>query len=121
MSPSFDLGGRVALEHRGHRHPLPRQQILEAFVPRLLELLAAIASDPDTLAARYGPLCGLAGRDVTVFRGPTSGGGPDRIHGPCLGIDRYGALVIDTTAGRLHLESGSLTDPAAAWHGPADG
>jgi BirA family biotin operon repressor/biotin-[acetyl-CoA-carboxylase] ligase len=102
-------------------HPLPRQRLLEAFVPRLLELLAEIASDPDTLAARYRPLCALTGRDVTVFRGPTSGGGPDRIQGPCLGIDRYGALVIDTVAGRLHLESGSLTDPAAAWHGLADG
>jgi BirA family biotin operon repressor/biotin-[acetyl-CoA-carboxylase] ligase len=102
-------------------HPLPRQRLLEAFVPGLLELLAEIANDPDTLAARYRPLCGLTGRDVTVFRGPSSGEGPDRIQGPCLGIDRYGALVIDTIAGRLHLESGSLTDPAAAWHGLADG
>jgi BirA family biotin operon repressor/biotin-[acetyl-CoA-carboxylase] ligase len=102
-------------------HPLPRQQLLEAFVPRLLALLAEMASDPDTLAARYRPLCALTGRDVTVFHGPTSERGPDRVHGPCLGIDRYGALVIDTVAGRLHLESGSLTDPADAWHGPADG
>jgi BirA family biotin operon repressor/biotin-[acetyl-CoA-carboxylase] ligase len=102
-------------------HPLPRQQILEAFVPRLLGLLAGITRDPDTLAARYRPLCSLTGRDVTVFRGPTSEGAPDRVHGPCLGIDRHGALVIDTVAGRLHVASGSLTDPAAAWHGPAAG
>ena len=102
-------------------HPLPRQRLLEAFVPRLLELLAAMAADPDVLAARYRPLCGLTGRDVTVFRGPASGGAPDRVHGPCLGIDRHGALVIDTVAGRLHLASGSLTDPAAAWRGPAAG
>ena len=102
-------------------HPVPRQRLLEAFVPRLLALLAEVASDPDALAARYRPLCALTGRDVTVFRGPTPGGGPDRVHGPCLGIDRYGALVIDTVAGRLHLESGSLTDPAAAWRGTVDG
>jgi BirA family biotin operon repressor/biotin-[acetyl-CoA-carboxylase] ligase len=101
--------------------PLPRERLLGAFVPRLLALLAEMASDPDALAARYRPLCALTGRDVTVFRGPSAGGGPDRIHGPCLGIDRYGALVIDTVAGRLHLESGSLTDPAAAWRGPTDG
>jgi len=102
-------------------HPLPRQRLLEAFVPRLLALLAEMAGDPDALAARYRPLCALTGRDVTVFRGPTAGGGTERVHGPCLGIDRYGALVIDTVAGRLHLESGSLTDPAAAWRGPAAG
>jgi hypothetical protein len=40
-------------------------------------------------------------------------------HGPCLGIDRSGALVLDTVVGRLHVESGSLSDPAAAWHGEA--
>jgi len=101
--------------------PLPRQRLLEAFVPRLLALLAAMAADPDTLAARYRPLCALAGRDVAVFRGPTAGGGAERVHGPCLGIDRYGALVIDTIAGRLHIESGSLTDPADVWRGPAPG
>jgi len=100
--------------------PLPRQRCLEAFVPRLLGLLAEMAADPDVLAARYRPLCSLTGRDVTVFRGLTARGGPDRVQGPCVGIDRYGALVIDTVAGRLHIESGSLTDPAAAWHGSAD-
>jgi len=101
-------------------HPLPRQRLIEVFVPRLLELLAAMAADPDVLAARYRPLCSLTGHDVTVFRSIAADGGPDRVQGPCLGIDRYGALVIDTVAGRLHLASGSLTDPAAAWNGLAD-
>lgn len=100
--------------------PLPRQRLLEAFIPRLLALLTEMAEDPATLAARYRPLCALTGRDVTVFRGSTDGGAAERIQGPCFGIDRYGALVIDTVAGRLHLESGSLTDPADVWRGPAD-
>jgi BirA family biotin operon repressor/biotin-[acetyl-CoA-carboxylase] ligase len=90
---------------------LPRQQLLVTFLPRLLGLLDELTGDPTRLVTRYRPLCGLAGKDVTVFRGH------QRLTGRCLGIDSAGALVLDTVAGRLHLASASLTDPAAVWPG----
>jgi len=99
---------------------LEREKLLVAFVPRLVALLAEMAVDERVLAARYRPLCALTGRDVTVYRGVAAGGAGERVSGPCLGIDRHGALVIDTVAGRLHLQSGSLSDPASVWTGPAD-
>ena len=81
------------------------------FLPRLLALLDELTADPTRLVTRYRPLCGLSGKDVTVFRGH------QRITGRCQGIDSSGALVLDTVAGRLHLASASLTDPAAVWSG----
>lgn len=99
---------------------VPRERLLAAFVPRLIGLLTAMATDDGLLVARYRPLCSLAGTDVTVYRGLGTGAAGDTVHGPCLGIDRHGALVLDTVAGRLHLESGSLSDPAWVWHGEAD-
>lgn len=101
-------------------HALERERLLVAFVPRLVALLAALAIDDGLLAARYRPLCALTGREVTVYRGGAAGGAGERVSGPCLGIDRHGALMIDTVAGRLHLHSGSLSDPASVWPGPAD-
>ena len=67
------------------------------------------------LVERYRALCSLAGTTVTVHREDGR-----RLSGPCLGIDRDGALVIDSVAGPVHLVSGSLTDPADVWRG-ADG
>jgi len=90
---------------------LPRQQLLVTFLPRLLALLDELTADPTRLVTRYRPLCGLTGKDVTVFRGH------QRLTGRCQGIDSSGALVLDTVAGRLHLASASLTDPAAVWSG----
>jgi len=100
--------------------PLQRERLLVAFVPQLVALLAAMAADEGLLIARYRPLCALVGRDVTVYRGVAAGTTAERVSGPCLGIDRHGALVIDTVAGRLHLQSGSLSDPASVWPGPAE-
>lgn len=94
---------------------LGRERLLVAFVPRLVGLLAGMAADPDLLGSRFRPLCALTGREVTVYRG----GDARPVSGPCLGIDRSGSLVLETVAGRLHLSSGSLTDPARAWPGPA--
>lgn len=93
--------------------PLPRQRLLEALVPRLLALLAAVARDPGTLASRYGPLCGLTGRSVTVHAGGT------RLEGTCRGIAPDGRLILDTPAGRQFVVSGSLTPPADVWRGDA--
>jgi len=97
-------------------HDLPREPLIAAFVTRLVRLLGEMTADDAVLVERYRPLCALTGRDVTVFRERGAGGG-DRISGPCLGIDRHGALVIDTVAGPIHLATGSLSDPAGAWRG----
>lgn len=95
--------------------PLPRQILLEAFVPRLLTLLTDLEADPGTLAARYRPLCGL---DDTFIRVHT----PDGVHaGTCRGIDEDGSLVLDTAAGRVLIRSGSLTPPGDEWRGGPPG
>ena len=96
-----DLTGRM----------LPRERLLVEFLPRLFRLLAATAADPQALVARYRAQCALDGHPVTVFRGV------ERIEGICRGIAADGALVLDTPRGRVHVTSGSLTDPAEAWRG----
>lgn len=100
---------------------LAREPLLVAFLPRLLSLLAEMTADPRVLVDRYVPLCGLKGREVTVFRGVETGIAEGAITGRCLGIDVDGAIVIETLAGRLHLASGSLTHPADVWHGEDGG
>jgi len=114
------IGRRIATVPDVAGRALPREKVLVAFVPRLVALLTGMAADDGLLVSRYRPLCALTGRDVTVYRGSGAGVLGETVRGPCLGIDRHGALVLDTVAGRLHLESGSLSDPAAAWHGEAD-
>lgn len=114
------IGRRIATVPDVAGRALPREELLVAFVPRLVSLLAGMATDDGLLIARYRPLCALTGRDVTVYRGIGTGLPGDMVCGPCLGIDRHGALVLDTVAGRLHVESGSLSDPASAWHGEGD-
>ncbi len=91
--------------------PLGRGRLLADLLPRLRALLGGMAEDPGVLAARYRPLCGLDGHTVTVHQGTR------RQVGLCRGIDASGALVLDTEAGRLHLATGSLTDPADVWRG----
>lgn len=115
------IGRQIATVPDVTGRALPRERLLVAFVPRLVALLSGMAADDRLLMARYRPLCALTGHVVTVYRGLGTGATGETVQGPCLGIDRYGALVLDTVAGRLHVESGSLSDPAAAWHGEADG
>ena len=93
--------------------PLPRQRLLAALVPRLLDLLARLDAEPRTLGRRYRPLCSLTGGQVRVFVG-------DSVYaGVCRGIDDGGGLVVDTAAGRTVVRSGSLTPPGAEWRGDA--
>lgn len=90
---------------------MPRQRLLAALVPRLLELLGRLAVEPRTLSRRYRPLCSLTGSTVRVFVG-------DTIHaGVCRGIDDGGGLIIETETGRTVVRSGSLTPPGDEWRG----
>ena len=95
-----DLTGRV----------LPREVLLLEFVPRFLRLLVEVEQDPAVLRQRYQPLCALTGQDVVVHQADGR-----KLRGRCQGIASDGSLVLDTVAGRLHLLSGSLTDPADVW------
>lgn len=93
--------------------PLPRQRLVAALVPRLLDLLATLAREPRALGRRYRPLCSLTGSQVEVHVG-------DTVHaGTCRGIEDGGGLVIETAAGRTVVRSGSLTPPGAEWRGDA--
>jgi BirA family biotin operon repressor/biotin-[acetyl-CoA-carboxylase] ligase len=91
--------------------PLPRERLLADFLPRLFQLLAATAVDPEAFVARYRARCGLDGHPVTVFSGE------ERLTGICRGIAADGRLVLDTPAGRMHVTSGSLTHPSDVWRG----
>jgi len=91
--------------------PLPRERLLVDFLPRLFRLLEATAIDPEAFVARYRARCGLDGHPVTVFSGD------DRLTGICRGIAADGRLVVDTSAGRVHVSSGSLTHPSDIWRG----
>lgn len=94
---------------------LDRTRLLAALLPRLLDLVQAIAADPPELERRYRPLCGLDGRDVTLHVGAESH------HGVCRGIASNGGLVIDTPAGRKTFTTGSLTPPGTEWREGAGG
>ena len=50
---------------------MPRQRLLAALVPRLLDMLGRLAAEPRMLGRRYRPLCSLTGSDVRVFVGDT--------------------------------------------------
>lgn len=98
-----DLTGRM----------LPRQRFLAAFVPRLLDLLAA-TDMPAAVIDRYRPLCGLTGRHVRVYAG-------DAVQeGTCRGIADDGGLVVETATGSVVIRSGSLAAPGTEWRGGPD-
>lgn len=94
-----DLVGRI----------LPRQRLLEDFLPRLWEILTQLASTPHLLRERYAPLCTLTGRQVTFHHGD------EQVQGLCLGIASDGALRIRTAAGDRSFHGGSLTPQISQW------
>jgi BirA family biotin operon repressor/biotin-[acetyl-CoA-carboxylase] ligase len=85
--------------------PLDRGLLLAALLPRLCDLLA----EPAAVAVRYRTRCSLVGTEVVLYAAGAEHAGI------CRGIDRDGALVIDTPAGPRRFLSGSLTPPAAIW------
>jgi len=93
--------------------PLPRQLVLEAFLPKLWQLLRDLAIDRSVLQQRYAPLCTLTGKPVTFHHGD------EQVQGVCLGIEASGALCLQTAAGERRFHGGSLTPPGSQWR-PAD-
>lgn len=90
---------------------LDRSRLLAELLPRLLVLLAESTDDQARFLSRYRSRCALAGREVTVHRGP------ERITGVCGGIAANGGLIVDTPAGRVEIRAGSLTAPGDEWRG----
>lgn len=89
--------------------PLGRQPLLAAFIPRLVALVRALTTDPEELARRYRPLCGLTGTEVRLFAGT-------QVHaGRCRGIAADGGLIVDTAAGPTVIHAGSLSPPGTEW------
>jgi BirA family biotin operon repressor/biotin-[acetyl-CoA-carboxylase] ligase len=91
--------------------PLARQELLEAFIPRLFGLLADMEQAPAALGNRYRPLCCLTGTTVTIHVGDV------RHTGICQCIADDGRLILDTPEGPMHFASGSLTPPEDVWPG----
>jgi len=91
--------------------PLDRTRLVAGFLPRWLDLLAAIAADPAELVSRYRPRCALAGTNVTVHAGAA------RHVGICRGITPAGCLVLETATGLVECAAGSLTPPGDVWAG----
>jgi BirA family biotin operon repressor/biotin-[acetyl-CoA-carboxylase] ligase len=89
--------------------PLPRQQLLEAFLPLLWELLRSLAVDSALLYQRYAPLCTLTGTPVTFHHGQ------EAVQGVCLGIDAAGGLRIQSATGERTFYAGSLTPVSDQW------
>jgi BirA family biotin operon repressor/biotin-[acetyl-CoA-carboxylase] ligase len=91
--------------------PLPRQDLLAAFIPRLLALITAMDREPTMLPDRYRPLCCVVGTSVTIHVDHT------RHTGLCRGITDDGRLVLDAPQGLMFFRSGSLTPPDDVWPG----
>jgi len=88
---------------------LPRQQLLEAFLPRLWIILRSLAAEPAVLQRRYTPLCTLTGKQLTFYHGE------EQLRGICQGIDASGALCIQTAEGERRFHGGSLTPESRQW------
>ena len=88
---------------------MPRQRLLEAFLPRLWELLTRLVHEPTLLRERYTPLCTLSGSTVTLHHGE------EAVEGVCVGIDEDGALLLETVAGPRRFHGGSLTPQSSQW------
>lgn len=89
------------LELTGRIHD--RTEILVRVLTGLESLLAALAKEPETVAARANRLCLQHGRALTVRLA-------DRwVTGRCAGIAQDGALVLETAGGQEKVYSGTLS------------
>ena len=105
------IASRVATLPDLTGRPMPRQQFLAEFVPRLRFLLDSIAHEPEMFADHYRSFCSLTGRQIVVYVAGI------RHEGTCGGIAPDGRLILDTPAGEMRIVSGSLTPPYEIWRG----
>lgn len=108
---------------------LPADILLKTIV---IQTLAAVAAT-GTLAGRseiiqrYQRYCSLTNRPITLYdvlaeklyqqAHATPHLRTSRLTGHCQGIDEFGRLLVETSAGPLAIIAGSLTNPTAIWNG----
>lgn len=96
--------------------PIRRDAILPEIVARLAPLCREITARPESLVARYSPLCGLTGRPIRLHVGSDSVGG-NIIDGICRGISADGSILIERHSAVESFTSGTLTPPGTEWRG----
>jgi BirA family biotin operon repressor/biotin-[acetyl-CoA-carboxylase] ligase len=89
------------LDETGRRHDLT--SVLISLLHRLDHEFAALADADLDLSERWRASCVLEGQSLRVSAGD------ERIDGVCRGIDRDGALVIQTIHGPRRVYSGTVT------------
>lgn len=93
----------VSLQEIGGQE-FDRGALLRELLQLLEHSLGALARNEFRLADRWGQHCLLTGKQVTIDAGP------NRVAGLCLGIDRTGALAIQTPQGIERLFGGVVAE-----------
>jgi BirA family biotin operon repressor/biotin-[acetyl-CoA-carboxylase] ligase len=97
-----ELHSRVTSLRELAGRTLSQSDVLTAILERLSERLHWIAWRPDELQDAWHQRCLLTGRNVRIEM-------PNRcLWGTCRGIDREGALVVETAADRQRILSGVI-------------
>lgn len=91
--------------------PIRRDAILAEILGRLAALCREIVARPESLVARYSPLCGLTGKPIRLHVGS------DTIEGICRGIAPDGSILVERHSAVESFASGTLTPPGTEWRG----
>lgn len=104
--PELRATATSLVDETGRRHDLTA--VLVGVLERLNREFAALAGADVDLSERWRASCVLDGQPLTVAAGE------EIIEGVCAGIDRDGALVIETVTGTKRLFSGTVTVAGSA-------
>jgi len=91
--------------------PIRRETLLAEIIERLAPLCREIAARPESLVARYAPLCGLTGKPIRLHIGT------ETVEGICRGIAADGSILIERHSAVESFTSGTLTPPGTEWRG----
>ena len=80
-----------------------RTELLLQILQRLASILQQLSAPEFSLAEHWQPYCMLQGRELCLQ------GGGRRVVGVCLGIDREGALLLQTESGLESCFAGVVT------------
>jgi BirA family biotin operon repressor/biotin-[acetyl-CoA-carboxylase] ligase len=89
------------VDETGRRFDLT--DVLVGVLARLDREFAGLAAADVDLSERWRASCMLEGQTLAVTTGE------DRVAGVCAGVDRDGALLVDTSTGRRRIYSGTVT------------